>query len=135
MGRIYFKNGDESQACVYSFVTGGTIENSFNANNGFSTEIHVFIDQAALDERQAVKSEGQVTVAGIGDSANFVRSVVSIASPDAEPTDQTNSVLTVYSGLKSYTYTISQPAVSSTFTEQTAQSALTTLAQRVSHKQ
>jgi hypothetical protein len=135
MGRIYLKNGDQSQPCIYSFIVGGTMENSFNASNGFSVEVYKFKDQASLDTRLAVKNDSEIVVTGIGESANFVNSASTVASPDAEPTDYTKNTLTVYAGLKSYTYSISEPTKSATFTTQTAQTALTTLAQRVSYKQ
>ena len=127
VGRAYVGNGDESQTCVYSFAAGGTIDNSFGADNGFSVTVYAFKDQTTLDTLQAVENTHAVAVSNLGDSATFT------TYADFNP-GQTQYILTVYSGLKYYAYTLTQPTKSATFTQASAKTALLDIANSVTYK-
>jgi hypothetical protein len=126
LGRVFVNNGDESQICIYGFVTGGTLENSFNIANGFSDEIYIHKDQASVDAAKQAAISGILPVSGLGDSATYYTH-----------TDTTikkiTYVLMVYSKLKHYTYTISVPLADKTFTSASAEVALKTIAATVTY--
>lgn len=121
-GLINALNG-ETQLCVYSFVTGGNIENSFNASNGVSVEVLEFKDQALRDDDLSVLSdvEGVIAVEGLGESA-FHRTI------DGEGQTRVRHTLSVYQDLKKYTFTVSEPVDAVTITAASARSALETIA-------
>lgn len=135
VGRIYSPNGDESQLCVYSFIGGGTIDNAFNQANGFSTEVYVFKDEANKTAYKEVVDLTKGAVKGVGDAATFTYVTQdTAASPGSPVFKQTKATLKVYSALKIYTYTITQPTESSSFDEQSAKDALLTIAKSVTYE-
>jgi len=113
--------GDQSQRCIYSFVSGGTIDNAFNADNGFAVEVYVHKDQASVTAYQAIKNPIAVEVTGIGDAAEYL-------SSNTADEKLIRSTLVVFVGLRHYSFTISQPADAATFTSETAKAALETIA-------
>ncbi|MFY9228558.1 MAG: hypothetical protein WAO28_04535 [Candidatus Microsaccharimonas sp.] len=117
------------QTCVYAFKTGGTIDNSFNISNGFSIEVAELADQTQANTlRKGYKDDGAMTVTALGDQAFY--QVIVIDNPQA----QLNTFsLTVFKGAKYYAYSITQPKDATTFTAQTAQQALETIAKSVSY--
>lgn len=117
MGLISTKSGEQSQVCVFAFVTGGTINDSFNIGNAFSIEVFEHKDQASVDKDKTAKSVA--TVSGIGDAAYFFNT-------STETT--VRHELKVYSGLKHYTFTLAQPADQSAFSDSTARAALEAIA-------
>lgn len=119
-------NKGQAQMCVYSFIPGGNIETSFNANNGFSVEVYEFSDQAGLDDELDVISAlpGVTAVENLGESA-LHRTI------DGEGQLNTKHLLYVYKGLKKYTFAVSQPADAVTITPASARSALETIARDV----
>lgn len=111
--------------CVYAFKSGGTIDNSFNISNGFSVEVAELDDQAQADTlRRAYKDDGAATVPALGDQAFY--QAITINNPQAQLNKFT---LTVFSEAKYYAYTITQPKDATTFTAQTAQQTLSTIAE------
>lgn len=129
LGLIHIKGGDDSQLCVYAFVSGGTFKNNFNSENSFTVEVYQHVDQASLDATKSTKLGGVAStpIAGIGDKAEFV----SVTDTSLK---RQQSILRVFSKLKHYKYTITQPTTTITVTPKVAQANLTTLATSVSYK-
>ena len=121
-GLINVLNG-QTQLCVYSFVPGGNIENSFNAYNGVSVEVLEFKDQALRsDDLSALSAvEGVIAIEGLGESA-FHRTI------DGEGQNRVRHMLSLYQDLKKYTFMVSEPADAVTITPASARSALETVA-------
>jgi hypothetical protein len=123
IGLVHQKNDIDSQQCVYSFVDGGNIENSFNASNGFSIQVQKHANQASVDDSAAmlVADDASITVAGIGDQAAFV-------VRSGEGSAFTKNTLSVFSGSTRYDFAISQPTDVVTFIASDAQAKLELLA-------
>jgi hypothetical protein len=126
LGLVNAGNGGESQTAVYSFIPGGTIDNSFNVTNAFTFEVFQHKDKASVDSILAAKADTSVDVTGLGDSAWFIENNTVEA-----PTTSYN--LIVVSGTKQYTFRISQPSDAVTFTSASAQTALTTIASQLTY--
>ena len=126
LGRVFIGNGDQSQICIYGFVTGGTLDNSFNIANGFSDEVYIHKDQASVDAAKQAKIDGIQPVVHIGDSATYYTTTDTTFK-------KTSYVLTVYSKLKHYTYMISVPSTDKTLTSATAEASLKTIAASVTY--
>lgn len=135
---------DQTQKCVYSFTTGGTMDNSFNASNGFSVEVYHYGSQAdavtAKDfygKNQTIESLNMATevVNGLGEAAFYeAKSNVSISTGPTTSGAQSNDttyntyLLIVFQNQAHYAFTLSQPTADSTFDYETALSALKTIA-------
>ena len=126
LGFVHAKDGGESQTAVYPFVSGGTIDNSYNVTNAFSFEVYQHTDKASVDALIAVKPSTAVDITSLGDKAWFIENKTAGA-----PT--TSYSLLVVSGTKHYTFRISQPANAATFTLDSAKSALTTIASSLTY--
>ena len=126
LGRVFIGNGDESQICIYGFVTGGTLDNSFNIANGFSDEVYIHKDQASVDTAKQVVFEGSQPIADLGDSALYY----SLTDMNLK---KVSYILTVYSKLKHYTYMISVPTPDKTFTSASAEAVLKAIAATVTY--
>lgn len=127
LGLGHLSAGDEAQSCVYSFITGGTFDNSFNAQNGFTIEAYVHANQQSLDNAKSAKPYGvqPSPVPNIADSAAY--------ASFADKTNQKQiSVLQAYKGLKRYSFTLSQPAAGA-LSANDAQTALTTIAKSANY--
>jgi hypothetical protein len=128
MGRGRLQNNDESQICVYPFVSGGNINNGFNISNSFSDEVYEYISNSTKTADLAIANQhiNNVAVSGLGEEATF-------ASINRTSTTTQSYILTVYSGMKHFTYTLNIPSSSNTFTDQTAQAALVSIAKTVTY--
>lgn len=106
-------DGDKGQTCIYPFLDGGSVYNSFYI------DVASYASQATFDEVTQYSSDG-ITV-DVGDVAYFTRS---------EPitSKSTELSLKVQKDKKVILFVISQPTASMTFTNETAQSALTKIA-------
>lgn len=113
----------DSQTCVYGFVSGGTVQNGFNADNGFSVVASQL--EAQKDHDQLLKNYQEdvffESIDGIEDGA-FYKAVT------GKGYDISTFELVVIDGLKAYTYTINQPAKKTTFTIESAKTALQKIA-------
>jgi len=115
-GVVDVRNGDKAQTCVYPFVAGATADNSFLIDRG------TYANQANLDDSQKYIPATGAAIAGLGDSATF-------AAQDGTIGNTRNFVLTIRQDLKIYKFEISQPQGAVTFTDASAQEALTKIAQ------
>ncbi len=115
-GVVDVPGGDKAQTCVYPFVAGATAENSFMIDRG------TYANQANMDNSQKYITETGTAVSGVGESATF-------SAKDVSLTHTRDFVLKVHQDLKIYTFEISQPTASLTFTDATAQTALVKIAQ------
>lgn len=121
MGRVHILNGDESQICVYGFEKGGTIEDSFNIANSFNVEVYTHKNQASLSLAKESIVPGQQTVKDVGESAVFY-------SINSDLDNKVTYTLVVYIDLRHYSYTINVPKDSLAFTEESALTALQSIA-------
>jgi hypothetical protein len=126
LGIVNAGEGGESQTAVYPFISGGTIDNSYNVTNAFSLEVFQHKDKASVDSLISVKQDTAVDVTGLGDSAWFIDN-------NTAGTPTTSYSLIVVSGTKHYTFKISQPAEETTFTLESAKTALTTIASELTY--
>jgi hypothetical protein len=113
----------DSQTCVYGFVSGGTIENGFNVNNGFSVIASQPAEQKDYDQLIANYNDDVMfeKVEGLGEAA-FYRANI------GEQYDLASFELVVLDSIMAHTYTINQPAESVSFTAESAKIALQTIA-------
>lgn len=116
----------DTQACVYAFVPGGTLENIFNSNNGLTVSAGVFASQqdATLAATLIQEDEGMRPVEALGDAA-----FLSGPTPSTGNTGVT--ALTVIDGTHQYQYRISQPTESPVLTDAQVEAALITIAKSV----
>jgi hypothetical protein len=116
----------DSQSCVYAFVSGGTLENGFNADNGLSVEKTVFTNKEGPKAliAQIIQLDPTTQISSLGDAAFYTADT---ASQGPGATDSFE--LQIFKGNDSTSYTIQQPAAKSTFTADTAKAALLALAQ------
>ncbi len=131
-GRVYIGSqfgeqikGDETQSCVYSFIEGGTFENGFNGQQGLTVEVYVHGSQESLDAFAIANEPGVIAGSIEGKPSYFLSNDV------VEPAGTRHS-LTLIDGLRHYTLSITEPRDATTFTTETAQQALQTLAQNLS---
>lgn len=115
----------DSQVCVLAFEPGGNVENGFNASNGLSIKKTVYSsDEAKSVFLNQIKSDPTATeVQGVSDAAYYVA-----ADKSNSPNAANTFLLEVFSANESITFTIRQPADSSTFTADSALLALEVLA-------
>jgi len=116
----------DSQICVYAFGTGGTLENGFNSGDAFSIERTVYINEAGTKTFVDQITSQSLAVAvdePLGDFAFYGANTTAIG-PDATYSYK----LEVFTAKTSIRYMIHQPADSSSFTEETAKTALIQLA-------
>ncbi len=114
-GTVSLGDGGRGQTCVYPFVGGGTITDSFYIDLAAYT-------QASFDNISSFTATDGTPVSGIGDRATFESSATSAINTK-------EFSLTVVKGTNVYIFAISQPADAVTFDDTTAQAALTTIAQ------
>lgn len=126
LGRVNGGNGAEAQTAVYPFASAGTIDDGYGITNALSIEVFVYKDKAAVDAALAVVPEDSTPVTGIGERAWLMED-------RAEGAEFVSYTLRVISGLKQYSYKISQPTGSATYTEASASAALNTIAKSVSY--
>ena len=107
-------DGDKGQTCVYPFAEGATVSNSFYV------DIASYASQATFDDVTQYSSDG-ITVGGVGDVAYFT-----VSEPITSKSKEFS--LNVHKDKKVILFVISQPKDSATFTNDTAQSALTQIA-------
>lgn len=119
---------DLGQTCVYSFIAGGTIENNFNGANGLTIEVFEYGSQANLDKAlKGNQALDTATTTQIEDGSFFEAGVV-------EGTTTANLYsLIVFSGLKHYSFIISEPKDTAYFTADTAQTTLEKIAALVKY--
>lgn len=126
----YFGDGvqdivSDSQTCIYAFVAGGTLDNSYNKVNSFSVGKTVFTNndgpKALISQMKS--SSTNVEISTLGDAA-FYSADTTTQGPGA--TYSFN--LQVFKDKTSTTYMIIQPAKTATFTAETAKTALLALA-------
>jgi hypothetical protein len=130
MGRGLIGNGDESQTCVYSFTDGGTIDNGFNINHSFNIEVYVFADEAAKTAAIALIDPALPKIPDLGELAVYATYVDQSEQTDAK----TQYVLSVYAGLKRYSFTINEPTLAALYSASTAQTALQSIASSVTYQ-
>lgn len=114
-GVVSLGDGDKGQTCVYPFVADGSASNSF------------YIDLAtysakSFDLISSFTASSGTPVSGVGDKAVF-------ESTDDTGIGTTEYTITAVKGTNVYLFVISQPKDSATFTDDSALSALTTIAQ------
>ncbi len=107
--------GDKGQTCVYPFVEGGDVTNSFY------TDLAVY-SQKSFDDISSFTATSGDPVSGIGDKAVYESKVLAA-------TNAKEFSITSVKGTKVYTFTISQPKDAVTFDDATARAALTAIAQ------
>lgn len=107
-------DGDKGQTCVYPFAEGATVSNSFYV------DIASYASQATFDDVTQYSSDG-ITVGGVGDVAYFT-----VSEPITSKSKEFS--LNVHKDKKVILFVISQPKDSATFTNDTAQAALTQIA-------
>lgn len=138
MGLVYLSGNNQTQKCVYSFTDGGTMDNSFHASNGFSIEIYIHPNQADSDSTNKLYSDAKKEqVASLGDAAYF--DVTSrTTTKDGSASDgisqkdtikNTIYTLTVFSGIRHYDFTVSQPTTDESFDHDKALDALKKIAE------
>lgn len=108
--------GDTARTCVYTFVAGATV------NNSFTMDLGTYATQANMDASQKYLPTGGESVSGLGDSATYLVTNGSSAQPK-------DFVLSVHQDLKIYKFAITQPNDTVTYTNATAKAALTQIAQ------
>jgi|GEM_PF-3454945 len=109
-------NGNESQTCTYTLGEIASIDNRF-----IVTVTKFAKDQAKKDSlTEAATFEA---VAGIGQKAFFAKD-----AGEDESVDSNGYSLHVYKDLALYTFTIRQPMAKDVFTDQTAKTALESVA-------
>jgi hypothetical protein len=118
-------SGDTAQTCVYPFLSDGSFAtNGFNLDNSFNVLVYEYKNSSnKTSDRERI---GSVSVSGLGDKAAYVTTMGDSNNPNSFS-------LTVYSGLKYFTYTINQPTASTTFSSDSAKSALVTIANSVKY--
>jgi len=107
-------DGDKGQTCVYPFVSGGSVTNSFY------TDLAVY-SQETFKLVSDFTANGNITVSGLGDRASFEASESTVINT-------TEFSLTVVQGTKVYKFVISQPEAEVTISATDAQTALTAIA-------
>ena len=107
-------DGDKGQTCVYPFAEGASVSNSFYV------DIASYSSQATFDDVTQYSSDG-ITVGGVGDVAYFT-----VSEPITSKSKEFS--LNVHKDKKVILFVISQPKDSVSFTNDTAQSALTQIA-------
>lgn len=107
-------DGDKGQTCVYPFAEGASVSNSFYV------DIASYSSQATFDDVTQYSSDG-ITVGGVGDVAYFT-----VSEPITSKSKEFS--LNVHKDKKVILFVISQPKDSATFTNDTAQAALTQIA-------
>lgn len=119
----------DSQLCAYAFASGGTFENGFNSNNAFSIQVTRYSNEGGPTAFiTQIRNSGIVEeVPDISQNAFYSANTVS-QGPGATYTYK----LQVFNNNELVVYTIRQPADASTFTAETAKTALTALAKRAS---
>ena len=127
MGIVGNTEESDSQICVYAFEPGGTIENGFHSNNGLVIKKTIYANNEDFKtELEEVRQDPTLTeINDLGESA-FYSAVTSSRGPSA--THQ--FMLLVFKNDTYNSYKISQPAESASFTPQSAQQALTSLARQ-----
>jgi hypothetical protein len=127
----------DTQKCVYSFIGGGTMDNSFHASNGLSVEVYIHPNQTDSDNTNKLyMSADKEQIADLGDTAYFeVTSTETTRDGSAsdglaqkDTIKNTVYVLTVFSGTRHYVFTLSQPATESSFDHDAALTALKSIA-------
>lgn len=115
----------DSQTCVYAFASGGTTDKTVGAANGLSVKQTVYTNpdgpKALIEQTKQVPEA--IPIASLGDAAFYIADT-SAGGPDATA----SFTLIVFNSSKSTSYTIIQPAKSTTFTTESAKTALLLLA-------
>jgi len=126
VGLATLANGDQVQVCSYAFIPGGTSANQFNNNNAFTVEVFLHKNKESKDAFISMQDPSAKSINGIGDSALFMTKKLTEGN--------VNYVLTVFSELRHYTFSINQPSDSQKFTEDSARKALNTIASSLNYK-
>lgn len=126
LGRVNGRDGGESQTAVYPFGAAGTIEDGYGIANALSIELYIYKDKAAVDTILAAIPQDSTPISGIGDRAWLIES-------RADGAEYVSYTLRVVSGLKQYSYKISQPTGSATYKLASASAALNTIAKSVAY--
>lgn len=146
MGIIHIAGGTsgsiDTQKCVYSFIGDGTMDNSFHASNGLSIEVYVHPNKEDSDNTSKLYLDaGLKQIKDLGNTA-FFEMKSSETTQDGSATDgptkkdivkNTVYVLTVFSGIRHYIFTLSQPITVSSFDNDTALAALKKIAQNANY--
>lgn len=108
-------DGDKGQTCVYPFVEGATVTNSFYV------DLASYASQATFNDASKYSSGG-TSIAGIGDSASYAPGKTLAATSSKEFS------LTVLKDKKIWKFVIGQPSAKVTFDDASAQTALVQIA-------
>jgi hypothetical protein len=126
----YFGNGvqnivSDSQTCIYAFAPGSNARNTLDATNGFTVKKTVFTNKDGPKEliNQTKLDPSKTVINSLGDIAFYSANNVAQG-----PGATYNFELQIFKSNESTSYTISQPAKNSTFTADTAKTALLALA-------
>lgn len=107
-------DGDKGQTCVYPFVEGGSVSNSFY------TDLAQY-SKDSFDKIASFTATSGTPVSGVGDKATYASS---------EPlTGGKEFTITAIKGTSVYLFVISQPKNAVTFDDSSALTALSTIAQ------
>ena len=117
--------GDTAQNCVYGLSTKVTEVSDTMLMNSFYTLVYVYKNQANKDGAGDAY-DGATLIPGIGDKAGFI----SYSDKTLKYTDYS---LHVDSGLRYFVYSIRVPLGSPSFTDSSAEDALTKLAKSVDY--
>jgi hypothetical protein len=116
----------DSQICVYAFGPGGTLENGYNSGDAFIIERIIYSNESG-PKTFIAQIQSQSTAAAVdgslGDYA-FYGANTTATGPGATVTFK----LEVFTDKTSVSYAISQPAESTSFTAETAKTALIQIA-------
>lgn len=126
LGRVNGRDGGESQTAVYPFGAAGTIEDGYGITNALSIELYIYKDKAAVDTILAAIPQDSTPVTGVGERAWLVEN-------RAEGAEFVSYTLHVVSGVKEYSFKISQPTASATYKLASAAAALNTIAKSVTY--
>lgn len=115
-GVIGLGDGDKGQTCVYPFVPGGTV------SNGFYTDLAKYSSQESFEKVSSFTATQGTPISGLGDRATFEGAKDNYIGG-------METALTVVKGTNVYIFAITEPKDATTFTDTTAQAALTKIAQ------
>lgn len=119
-GRLFYDSEVEAQYCSYDFT-------SDPANGTFKAEVTVYKSQADSDAIEVLLAEDttkeEIT---FNNGSAFYSSDVDQLAPNSPEIE--HFVLTFFEGARQYTFSINQPADTTTFDDASAQTVLVTLA-------
>jgi hypothetical protein len=125
----YFGDGvkdvtSDSQTCVYAFTPGGSTDEALSAANGLIIKQTVYTNKGGPSAliTQTKQNPTATIIPALGDAAFYI---TNIATTGPEATS--SFTLLVFEGNKSTSYAIIQPAKSTTFTADSAKTALLAL--------